>query len=184
MDKKHGFKISMRPHTHKTDVPTQVRPHTYRCSHTHTKQGFDTYSCAHNDDQWRPTDALRPWLRPRLRPTDALMTNRCGSDQRRPWLQPTHVLRPTLQQLLHTPTTTQICEKHSTVDVSVIYKHSFGRNIVRPNTFSAELSFGRNIVRPKSYCRKKISGRPNLYTQIEGAIIAPFDLMFTFSAEK
>jgi hypothetical protein len=80
--------------------------------------------------------------------------------------------------------TTQICENHYTADVSVIYKHSFGRTIVRPNNFrpnylSAERLFGRKVI-----AGKKISVRPNLYTQIEGAVIAPFDLTFTFSAEK
>jgi hypothetical protein len=52
-------------------------------------------------------------------------------------------------------TTSQICQKTCRPDVSVIYKHFFGRNIVRPNNLSAEHSFGRKIVRPKHYCRKK-----------------------------
>jgi hypothetical protein len=55
----------------------------------------------------------------------------------------------------------------------------FGRKIVRPKDSSAEISFGRNYI-----AGKKISGRPNFYTQIEGAVIAPFDLTFMFSAEK
>jgi hypothetical protein len=84
-------------------------------------------------------------------------------------------------------------KKHSKrckVDVWLIYKKSFGRKILRPeilfgrtifrpNDLSAELSFGR-----KRFAGKKISGRPNFYTQIESAVIAPFDLTFIFSAEK
>jgi len=46
-------------------------------------------------------------------------------------------------------------EKRSKAHVWQIYKHTFGRKIVRPKDSSAEKYFGRTIFRPKTCCREK-----------------------------
>ena len=81
----------------------------------------------------------------------------------------------------NTATTSQICEKTSIANVSVIYKHFFGRKIVRPNNCSAETLLPEKKYPSDKICTCKSRGLL-LHRSIWRKIVRPKNIIS--SAEK